>query len=277
MSSHLARALQPWQAGGAEGVNPEVLLLAAEADFSRETHSYAVALDYRKAFDSCDYPLALIGLKAMGVPETVLILLENQWKRQVRWVTFAGVTCPEPLELCAGLPQGDCWSPLGLAAVLAAPRQDAARKAPGTECLLYLDDRTLLSTSPASLRVALATWEELAQDKATSVANRIALLPVSLKMRAALCATVFSPIAAWACLLNGRVPDAAERDMCHDCMQPIAPHTKHVLWDCVAHAHLHTVSAPASALAQRLGDALALHMLWLCLVMVFFFFGATAV
>ena len=163
MSSHLARALQPWQAGGAEGVNPEVLLLAAEADFSRETHSYAVALDYRKAFDSCDYPLALIGLKAMGVPETVLILLENQWKRQVRWVTFAGVTCPEPLELCAGLPQGDCWSPLGLAAVLAAPRQDAARKAPGTECLLYLDDRTLLSTSPASLRVALATWEELAQ------------------------------------------------------------------------------------------------------------------
>ena len=486
LADHLAQALQPWQAGGAKGVDPEVLLLAAEVDFPGETHSYAAALDYRKAFDSCDFPLALIGLRAMSVPETILTLLEDQWRRQVRWVTFAGVTCPEPIEFSAGLPQGDPWSPLGLAAVLAAPKQHAASKAPGTECLLYLDDRTLLSTSQESLRVALDTWDELSQvsrmrtheaktqvfcrrlnsadtadvlgaslgssnrpltqkeqarkEKAASVASRIALLPVSLKMRAALCATVFSPIAAWACLLNGRVPDAAElswyystfrkavkggdakgdrssrdlqkllllghtadlsvvaacrvlkaaarwasykfrigqdpqsaalmkarpvraldsclpapwkssgswgrwtngqatwnilaesaeqkraehevreswrltrlqrwlaanrndardarnegliassalikrlrmiagqvdghgvsimcggfapdarwtpagpiRDMCHDCMQPIAPHTKHVMWDCVAHAHLRTVCAPASALAQRLG------------------------
>ena len=113
---------------------------------------------------------------------------------------------------------------------------------------------TQQSCSEPSRRLTLK--EQKRKDKATSVANRIALLPVSLKMRAALCATVFSPIAAWACLLNGRVPDAAERDMCHDCMQPIAPHTKHVLWDCVAHAHLRTVSAPASALAQRLGGGL---------------------
>ncbi|CAE7226261.1 unnamed protein product, partial [Symbiodinium sp. CCMP2456] len=97
-----------------------------------------------------------------------------------------------------GLPQGDPWSPLGLAAVLAAPKQHAASKAPGTECLLYLDDRPLTQK------------EQARKEKAASVASRIALLPVSLKMRAALCATVFSPIAAWACLLNGRVPDAAE-------------------------------------------------------------------
>ncbi|CAE7276521.1 unnamed protein product [Symbiodinium sp. CCMP2592] len=256
LSNHLARALQPWQAGGSKGVDPEVLLLATEVDFPGETYSHGVALDDRKAFDSLDYPLAIIGLRAMGVPSTVLDLLENQWKRQVRWVTFAGVVCPEPLELCAGLPQGDPWSPLGLAAVLAAPKQDAARQAPGTECLLYLDDRTLLSTSRDSLRIALDTWGELEQvsrmrtnesktqffcrspnsadtadvlgaslgssdrpltqkeqkrkDKAASVASRIALLPVSLKMRANLCATVFSPIAAWACLLNGREPKAAE-------------------------------------------------------------------
>ncbi|CAE7276503.1 unnamed protein product [Symbiodinium sp. CCMP2592] len=486
LSNHLARALQPWQAGGSKGVDPEVLLLATEVDFPGETYSHGVALDYRKAFDSLDYPLAIIGLRAMGVPSTVLDLLENQWKRHVRWVTFAGVTCPEPLELCAGLPQGDPWSPLGLAAVLAAPKQDAARQAPGTECLLYLDDRTLLSTTKDSLRIALDTWGELEQvsrmrthetktqffcrspnsadtadvlgaslgpsdrpltqkelkrkGKATSVASRIALLPVSLKMRANLCATVFSPIAAWACLLNGRVPKAEElswytetfrravkggdakgdrssrdlqrllllghtadlsvvaacrvlkaaarwasyklrlgqrpqraalmsarpvkavdaslpapwkrsgswgrwtngqvswnilaekteqqraahevreswrlvrlqrwlaanrndardarseglqasnalvkrlrtiagqvdghgvsimcggfapdarwtpagpvRDMCYSCMQPVSPHTKHVLWNCVAHAHLRTVSVPASLLAQRLG------------------------
>ena len=43
------------------------------------------------------------------------------------------------------------------------------------------------------------------------------------------------------------------RDMCHNCAQLIAPHTKHVMWDCVAHAHLREVSASASALAQRLG------------------------
>ena len=146
----------------------------------------------------------------------------------------------------------DCVGAFG---VLAALKQDAARKVPDTECFLYRDDRTLLSTSQASLRVALDTWQELAQvarlrtheaktqvfsrspgsadtadvlgaslgppsrpltrkaeteEKATSVATRIALLPVSLKMRTAFCAAVFSPIAAWACLLNGRVPDADE-------------------------------------------------------------------
>ena len=56
----------------------------------------------------------------------------------------------------------------------------------------------------------------------------------------------FAPDARW-------TPAGPVRDICHDCMQPIALHTKHILWDCVAHAHLRTVSAPASALAQRLG------------------------
>ena len=53
----------------------------------------------------------------------------------MRWVTFAGVTWPEPLELCAWPPQRDPWSLSGF--------KDAARKAPDTECLLYLDDGTL--------------------------------------------------------------------------------------------------------------------------------------
>ena len=70
------------------------------------------------------------------------------------------------------------------------------------------DTADVLGASLGPSNRPLTRKEQKRKDKAASVANRIALLPVSLKMRVALCATVFSPITAWACLLNGRVPDA---------------------------------------------------------------------
>ena len=163
LADHLSRALQPWQAGGINGVDPEVLLLAAETDFDPTSRPYAAALDYKKAFDSCDFPLALEALRGLQIPPQILSLLQNQWERQIRWVTFAGVACPYPIRHSAGLPQGDPWSPVALAAVLACPKQVAEEKAPGCQNLLYLDDRTLLADTEASLQTSLQTWDEFEQ------------------------------------------------------------------------------------------------------------------
>ncbi|OLQ02884.1 hypothetical protein AK812_SmicGene14225 [Symbiodinium microadriaticum] len=69
----------------------------------------------------------------------------------------------------------------------------------------FADTADVLTASLGSSDRPLTQKEQKRKDKAAYAASRVALLPVSLKMR-----TVFSPIAAWACLLNGRVPDAAE-------------------------------------------------------------------
>ena len=50
------------------GVDPEVIFLAAESDFGPTSHPCAAALDYKKAFDSCDFPIALEALRGLQIP-----------------------------------------------------------------------------------------------------------------------------------------------------------------------------------------------------------------
>ena len=59
LADHLGLALPHWQAGGVRNLDPEVMLLASEVDFSPASFPHAAALDYRKAFDSCDFTIAL--------------------------------------------------------------------------------------------------------------------------------------------------------------------------------------------------------------------------
>ena len=84
LAEHLAQVMQPWQAGDIESLDPETLLVAAEVDFGVERFPYGAALDYSKAFDSLDWPLALVALKGLKVPDCVLNLLRHQWASQIR-------------------------------------------------------------------------------------------------------------------------------------------------------------------------------------------------
>ena len=173
-------------------------------------------------------------------------------------MTFSGVVCPEAIYGCAGLPQGDPWSPVALAAVLACPLQAANASTDMVKNLLYLDDRTLLAADEPSLRTALAVWTEFEgvsrmrthegktqffcrlatssdtaevlgatlgqssrplsakelrrRKQAEYIAQRIGLLPVTLKFRATLAAVVYSPKASWGSFLNCRRP--TKQDFC---------------------------------------------------------------
>ena len=244
--------MQPWQAGGVKSLDTEIFMVAAEVDFGPERFPYGAALDYRKAFDSLDWPLAIVALRGLKVPDSILNLLRHQWANQVRWVTFSGVVCPEAIYGCAGLPQGDPWSPVALAAVLACPLQAANASTDKVKNLLYLDYRTLLAADEPSLRTALAVWAEFEgvsrmrthegktqlfcrlatssdtaevlgatlgqssrplsakelrrRKQAEYIAQRIGLLPVTLKFRATLAAVVYSPKASWGSFRNCRRP-----------------------------------------------------------------------
>ena len=54
-------------------------------------------------------------------------------------------------------------------------------------------------------------------------------------------------------MLFGLRQGGGVRGFCYSCNQAISPHTRHVLWECSAHAALRSVAMLASALAQRLG------------------------
>ena len=233
-------------------MDPETFLVAAEVNFGPERFPCGAALDYRKAFDSLDWPLAIVALRGLKVPDGILNLLRNQWANQVRWATFSGAVCPDAIHGSAGLPQGDPWSPVALAAVLACPLQAANASTDKVQNLLYLDDRTLLAADESSLTTALNVWtdfegvsrmrthggktqlftrsasssdtaevlgaalgqstrpltaKELKRKKqAEYIAQRIGLLPVTLKFRATLAAVIYSTKASWGSFLNCRQP-----------------------------------------------------------------------
>ena len=84
LAEHLAQVMQPWQAGGVKSLDTEIFMVAAEVDFGPERFPYGAALDYRKAFDSLDWPLAIVALRGLKVPDSILNLLRHQWANQVR-------------------------------------------------------------------------------------------------------------------------------------------------------------------------------------------------
>ena len=86
------------------------------------------------------------------------MLLEDQWKRHVRWVSYAGAVAKEPLRGARGLPPGDPWAPVALALLLSLPAQHVKEVTPGADTLLYVDDRTVLAKSVPELAQASDTW-----------------------------------------------------------------------------------------------------------------------
>ena len=163
LRSLLTHALAPYQSGGVGGPDVVSLLLSYDLEFPVENFGRVAALDFAKAFDSCDTSLVLRILSKIGVPNKIVRLLANQWTQHNKWVTFANSVCPRPLSLTRGLPQGDPWSPIGMSLVLMLAKQRADQLVPEAKSLLYLDDRTILAPNPTILKRALDAWDALYQ------------------------------------------------------------------------------------------------------------------
>eukprot|EP00969_Alexandrium_andersonii_P314932 13913044-Alexandrium_andersonii.AAC.1 len=62
-----------------------------------------------------------------------------------------------------GLPQGDPWAPLGLLAVVAPPLKCInVQLGDASVQVMFLDDRSDLTRSLASMRAAIALWDQFA-------------------------------------------------------------------------------------------------------------------
>ena len=157
----LAQYLDRNQSGGIGGEDVSSLLLTLDIDLDPTKFPCLMALDFSKAFDSCDYTLALAVMSRLGLPARVVNLLGAQWRRQKRWMSFAGVCARLPIQNCLALPQGDPWSPIAMSLVLMLAKRHQERLVPESRCLLYLDDRTLVAPTPGILAAALNAWNVL--------------------------------------------------------------------------------------------------------------------
>ena len=157
----LTSALSPHQAGGCGGPDATSLLLSFHLEFPKKDFPCVAALDFTKAFDSCDFELSLLVMQHLGVPSRILGLLRNQWQEHFRWITFAGDVHPTPMQGAKGLPHKGPSSPIAMSLVLMLAKRRADALEPETRSLLYLDDRTILAPDAQTLRRALEAWNAL--------------------------------------------------------------------------------------------------------------------
>ena len=135
---------------GCNSLAVQDLLLTMENRYPAQRWPFAMALDLQKAFDSTDWSLCLGLVKHAGLHPNMLNLLEDQWGKHERWLTYRGVVDPHPLSHTAGLPQGDPWAPTAMNVLMAVASRYVLSREPRSRSLLYLDDRTLVAQSRES-------------------------------------------------------------------------------------------------------------------------------
>ena len=161
VAAKLAQFLDSKQSGGVGGADVSSLLLSLDIDLDCESFPCLLALDYAKAFDSLDYTICVELLRKLGLPRQIWKMLQAQWSDHERWMSFGQEVCCEPIRGALGLAQGDPWSPICLSLVLLLAKKRQLKLVPQSECVLYLDDRTLLAKNPLDLQAALQSWDVL--------------------------------------------------------------------------------------------------------------------
>lgn len=152
--------LSPGPAGH-RGLDVDNIILSLDLAFDSESYPYGAALDFQKAFDSCDFHLCTNLLRHLGLPLQVVNLLENQWGNSRRWLSFNGAVSRRPLSKLMGLPQGDAWSPLCMSLLLSVAARYAEAREPTAKHFLYLDDRTIVAPTCEALLNVMSGWQTL--------------------------------------------------------------------------------------------------------------------
>lgn len=152
----------------------------AESFYSSD--AILVTLDYAKAFDYVSPQTGLTMLEHCGFPAVWCSFLRHTWSNQQRWLQMCGTTSATACKVEHSLPQGDGLSPLTLNIMLGAAAQDvrAQLNTQEFEQVLFLDDRTFVTTSGEVVAQALQLWQWWSealglkenQNKMTVVARR---------------------------------------------------------------------------------------------------------
>ena len=153
------------------------------------THGYLLSLDWSKCFDTFSASCSARLMRDFGLPVGWSNVCQDVWVNQQRWVCFQGCVHGTPLSAPRSIPQGDplgpilclLWTTCGLNAVSHAVPADAAP----ARTVLYMDDRSVVSSSAESLLHHKDAWSQwsgqvglIENESKVSLAVKSSSLPV---------------------------------------------------------------------------------------------------
>jgi hypothetical protein len=125
----------------------------------RPRGAYVGSADYTAAFEYALPALVLRCLAFLVLGGWLAGLLAYTWRRQQRWLTLGGAAAATAVTVTQSLPQGDAFSPIGLAALLLGPTTALTRAHPTTTLCLYVDDRVWVSDTATECVEVGRGWE----------------------------------------------------------------------------------------------------------------------
>ena len=153
----LTSVMPAWVYGGIPGKGVQD---AMSPLLQAELQNWVLAsLDLTKAFDHGDPRLVHRMLLHLGMPSKTANLLLYQWSNQNRYLQLLGETLPEPAAVATSLPQGDCWSMIGMTSLLIPITNHILTRFPNTIMTVYADDRSYASPTPAEAVEVANCWD----------------------------------------------------------------------------------------------------------------------
>ena len=147
----LTSVMPAWVYGGIPGKGAQNALCPL---LQAELQSWVLAsLDLTKAFDHGGPRLVHKMLLRLGMPPKTANLLLYQWSNQTRYLQLLGETLPD-------LPQGDCWSMIGMTSLLIPITNHILNRFPNTiMTVYYADDRSYASPTPGEALEVANCWD----------------------------------------------------------------------------------------------------------------------
>lgn len=152
----LLSSLPDLQLGGLPNLSAETLVLSLLNETNATSHPFGVSLDFNKAFDSCDWALALTLMRRAGMPSAICTAISSAWQAHTRWVTFGSNVDPRPVVGSPALMQGDPFAPYAMALILAAPLRKISQTLPQSFHITYMDDLTAVFPNLQDMEAYLA-------------------------------------------------------------------------------------------------------------------------
>ena len=127
-------------------------------------HGYLLSLDWSKCFDTFSASCSAQLMRDFGLPVGWSNVCQDVWVNQQRWVRFQGCVHDTPLMAPRSIPQGDplgpilclLWTTCGLNSV----RRAVPAEAVPVRTVLYMDDRSVISSSAESLSHHKNAWSQ---------------------------------------------------------------------------------------------------------------------
>ena len=125
----------------------------------KDMHSWPVGtLDLTKAFDYSDPEIICKLFVHQGMPRKAARMLLSMWSEQIRFLQLHDEIFPNNHVVKRSLPQGDCFSMLGMCALLTPIANHIQRKYPSCVQALYADDRSFTCSTATEIWQVRNEW-----------------------------------------------------------------------------------------------------------------------